>query len=151
MESEVKNTTVDLLCMNDRHNMIHKFWNTKYREILITKCCEIIAQCSDQKFYTCNTFYCQKVEETCKALINRVNGKQEEVDDDRGMHWPNNIDWFCMDDTVHSFIELLLKKAGKHAPRNSLLDWLYSFIITESPCSTHCIGECHRQGITTCF
>lgn len=149
MESHVKSTVIDLLYRNHNPNRIQYFWTSQYRDIVISRCCEIIDQCENKVFRACNSIYCKNVEETCKIMVNRVNGKEEE--EDEHIEWPHNADWFCCDDYLFSFIDLLFRKAGKHAPKHALLDWLYSFITTECPCSPHCIGVCQRAGLLTCL
>lgn len=139
MESHIKCTVIDFLYRNHNPNRIHNFWTSQYRHIVISKCCEIIDECENPVFRSCYPTYCKKVKEACKVMFDRVHRKEEEEEDDEHREWPRNLDWFCCDDYLFSFTNLLFRKALEHAPNDCLLGWLDSFITTEEPCSYSCI------------
>lgn len=149
MNSHIKSTVIDLLYRNYNYNRIHHFWTSQYRHIVLSKCCDIIDECENRVFRACYPIYCKKVEEACKVMIDRVNGKEEEDDEHR--EWPHNLDWFCCEDYPFSFIDILFRKAREHAPKDGLLVWLDSFITREQPCSSHCIGACGKAGWLSCL
>lgn len=111
---------------------IHGLRST-YKHILVSKCAEIIEQCSKQDFHSCNTIYCEAVEETCKRFLQRIKGNEEQEEED--IPWPRNIEWFCPEDYLFSFIDLLIIKAGKHSPEDGKCVALQTFIEREQPIS----------------
>lgn len=115
------------LPLNWRHNRYETYFN----HVVISKCDNIIHQCSEEDFCRRYPTYCHAVEETCQRFINRENGIKEE--DVVNCEWPHNIEWFDPDHLLRSFIDLLFRNAEMHAPRDGLLISLKRYIETERP------------------
>lgn len=115
-------------------------WYSQYRHTIASRCQDIMWQCSNKNFRTSNLRYCEEVQSTCTAFVNRVHGIEETVE--TSLQWPYNIDWFDSEDYLIYFTELLLKRAEQYAPFDGLLARLGIFFDTEIPCSRHCTHLC---------
>ena len=141
MEPTTKHAFIDLL-HKFPPNLTHNTWNSEYRHIIASRCIDIIGQASREDFRVHNPIYCQKVQETCVALIKKVKGA--EVEEELG-EWPHNIDWFDSEDHLFSFTGYLVCKAQQYAPEDGLLTHLQLFMEREAPCCSYCLGLCHFQ------
>ncbi len=149
MQLGIKQAVIDLLFQDTfPPNWTHYNWTSQYRHTIVSRCCDIIEQCSQEDFCAHNPIYCEKVHATCEALVKKVKGEEEEQE---GGEWPHNIDWFDCEDYVSSFTCYLFNKAKICAPKNGLLIRLETFIEREAPCSSHCLGLCHSHNPVHCF
>lgn len=122
-------------------------WTSQYRKKIIADCCDIMEQCLQEDFTAHSATYCQKVAETCDALIKGVNAEKEENTEE----WPHNQTLFDSEDYVSSFVNCLFRKAKAFAPIDGSLDKLGRFIDREAPCCYHCTGRCQYWHILHCY
>jgi len=135
VNASLKEKITSLLYKNENpSHWVHHTWNSQYRHTLISLCCQIVEQCSQQDFSFHKPTYCTKVIEACKAIVTQ-EGRYYEYESG---------------DYVFKFIDVLLEKASAFAPEGGILPRLQKFLDSEEPCCSYCVGLCFTNHLHHC-